>query len=37
LNQIMFHANKHNGSNNQEITYDNQLRQLISEMTVTAN
>jgi hypothetical protein len=29
--------NKHNGSNNQEIAYDNQLRQLISEMTVTAN
>ena len=37
LNQIMFHTNKHNGSNNQEIAYNNQLRQFINEMTVTEN
>jgi hypothetical protein len=37
LNQIILHTNKHNGFNNQEITYDYQLNQSISEMTVTAD
>jgi hypothetical protein len=37
LNQIILHTNNLNGFNNQEITYDYQLKKSISEMTVTAN
>jgi hypothetical protein len=34
LNQITLHTNKHNGLNNQEISYDHQLNQSTYEMTV---